>query len=219
MRWYAIFSLMLLAACAAGHSVPIGRPGLAQVAPKIWIDSDATPPQRAMALRHIDAAQRNVARALGPALVGPEWRICFSAHCQPPGPQPRGVSWHDQLIRIHTRGANNPKVYTHELVHVQLNHAQGISGWVDGRMPIWFNEGMATLIAGSSGDPQPGECPAERGKPLPRTAAQFSAMVGPAGLNARAIYRRSACAVQDWLAQGHQMRDVITILGQGGHLP
>jgi hypothetical protein len=50
------------------------------------------------------------------------------------------------LVKIAPNGFN-PMIITHELFHAELHKRMGLFGMLKPVIPVWFNEGMATLIS------------------------------------------------------------------------
>lgn len=219
MRWYAIILCLSLAAGTAAMATPFlpGIKGMNKHRDGLWIDRAASAGQVAMVEGRIASARQQVADALGSAESRPEWQVCLTPACDAAARMsPPGITYADRIIQISSRGALDPRIFTHQAVHAELRHAAGLVGWANAALPTWLDEGLAVLISQSAGWPQSGaDCAASQSVTPPATPAAFSRLSGPDGAKAEAAYRLSACAARHWLEQGRRLDQVDDMLRRG----
>ena len=210
-------ALGLMGQGASAQGLPTRR-DMVQMMPGLWVDAKASKADIAAIRGHISAAARQVQRQLG-AGQAVEWWICTTPACDARnGMTARGMTYGASLITLNSKGAADPGAYTHELTHATLHGALPMGGMFSKALPLWFDEGMAVLVSGEPSAAAQAPCKAKRKGPLPQTAADF-ARIAPDAQKALPVYRRSACAVREWLAEGHKLHDVVPLLRVGRKLP
>lgn len=212
-----VLALALTGQSVAAQSLPMRRE-MKQVMPGLWVDQAAQKAQIASIRGHIAAASKVVQGQLG-AAQAVEWWICTTAACDARnGMAARGMTYGASLITLNSKGSVDPGAYAHELTHATLHGALPMGGLFSKALPLWFDEGVAVLVSGEPSAAAKAPCTAKRKGALPQTAADFARMA-PNAKKALPVYRRSACALRDWLAKGHALRDVVPMLRAGRKLP
>ncbi|MDR0810460.1 MAG: hypothetical protein LBE86_15255 [Gemmobacter sp.] len=217
-----ILILILLAgfaSAAQAQAVP-SRQGMAQAEPGLWVDMAAAPGQIATIRATMAAAAAGVGRALG-ATRAVEWRICTTSACDKAnGMVNRGMTYGASIITLNSTAWNDRGAYMHELTHATLHSTQPLGGFLGSRgLPLWFNEGVAVLVSGEPARAaRDAACDRPRKGELPQTPRDF-ARLAPDPKQALKVYIRSACAVREWLKQGHELREVMPLLRAGRRLP
>lgn len=172
-----------------------------QIAPNIYTQSSS--PLSSMLPAALPKAIATVKAALGtgfatppaiylPATLGEFERFCASRRAL--GCQVRGKIFLSPRL-ISQPSSRFPILLTHELVH--LKFTRKLSFWQFAGLPIWFNEGIATLI--SQPDAKDGFCAAEQDIragtsfiPAARGSLIFPEYNRAFGLTPREFYRQSA---------------------------
>ena len=210
-------ALGLMGQGASAQGLPTRR-DMVQVVPGLWVDAKATQDDLTAIRGHITAASGQVQRQLG-AGQAVEWWVCTTAACDARnGMAARGMTYGASLITLNSKGAADPGAYTHELTHATLHGALPMGGMFSKALPLWFDEGVAVLVSGEPSAAAQAPCKAKRKGPLPQTAADFARMA-PDAQKALPVYRRSTCAVREWLAEGNKLHDVVPLLRAGRKLP
>ena len=210
-------ALGLMGQGASAQGLPTRR-DMVQVVPGLWVDAKASKADIAAIRGHISAAARQVQRQLG-AGQAVEWWICTTPACDARnGMTARGMTYGASLITLSSKGAADPGAYTHELTHATLHGALPMGGMFSKALPLWFDEGVAVLVSGEPAAAAHAVCKPRRKGKLPQTAADFARMA-PNFKKALPVYTRSTCALRDWLAKGHTLRDVVPLLRAGRKLP
>ncbi len=212
-----VLTLSVTAHDAAAQGLP-NRRAMVQVMPGLWVDETASTADLATIRGHISGASKRVQQELG-AAQAVEWWICTTTACDTANTlTARGMTYGASLITLNSKGAADRGAYTHELAHATLHGALPIGGMLSKALPLWFDEGVAVLVSGVPAGAAQAPCKAKRKGPLPQTAADFARMA-PNAQKALPVYRRSACALRDWLAEGHALPDVVPLLRAGHKLP
>lgn len=218
MRAFMVALALIVTGQGAGaQNLPLRRE-MAQVVPGLWVDTAASKAEVAAIRGHMAKASQQVQRQLG-ATQPVEWWICATSACDARnGMAARGMTYGASLITLNSKGAADPGAYTHELTHATLHGALPMGGMFSKALPLWFDEGVAVLVSGEPSAAAQAPCKAKRKGALPQTAADFARMA-PNAKKALPVFRRSACAVRDWLAKGHELRDLVPMLRAGRKLP
>jgi hypothetical protein len=162
-------------------------------------------------------ADRRLSAFYGGRTSSPRVLICVTAACYQRigGGGEKGRALYDRYLMLAPAGANDV-IATHELSHVEFDHRLGAARE---RVPMWFDEGLAVLVAedaryllpAAGGD----RCMVPYAAALAVTAGDFRQL--SAGGNDEP-YRWAACVVSRWAA-GHGgpdgVRDLITRLVAG----
>lgn len=180
--------------------------GLRQTAPGLFLDEPAMT-RRALILR--EAAARRVAAALPGADTRAVLLICRTAECDAriAGPSPTrrtlAVAYGWTFVRVTPAGLTED-VLTHELVHIALHRRIGMMALATGKLPAWWNEGLATIVAEGT----PRGCPAAAGA-LPETPLEWRRTIATSRAS---LYRLAACRTQDWLDRNGGMSGAMAML-------
>jgi len=150
-----IFSLLTNAAFAAvvfGVALPgphrvvaPGLYGLTEVAPDIWTDA----PARAGAFGDlVEVSRRRVTDFFGEAPPRQAIVLCSTATCARDfGIGGNGLSLGRMAVMVAPGGLTTGTL-THEMTHSRLHRSMGVRNIVRQPYPTWFDEGLATHVAG-----------------------------------------------------------------------
>lgn len=121
--------------------------GLQEVAPNIFTDR----PNRLPDIRNfIRKARENSGQFFGKKSAEPTYILCMTQDCADIfGALPLGLTLGYQRVIIAPDGFSQ-RVFNHEQVHVDLHRLMGLRGFFSTRYPMWFNEGLAEYLSGSS---------------------------------------------------------------------
>nr|BFE84501.1 hypothetical protein GCM10020093_071020 [Planobispora longispora] len=124
-----------------------GCHGLEEVAPGLYTEPDLPPDRRRRAIEIVEAAGRRVHDFYGGRESAPRVLVCATDDCyrRIGGGGERGIAILNRAVMLSPRGANEV-IAAHELSHVELDSRIG-----PGRVPRWFDEGLAVVV---SGDPR-----------------------------------------------------------------
>lgn len=149
-------TLLLLAAIGAAAAIPGSHRalapefyGLKQMDHNVFIDSTI---EADKAIKIIDVSKQTLNQFFGELQSAPRIIICSKQDCAQRfganrfGESPRGITYGFILVKIAPKGFN-PMIITHELFHAELHKRMGLFGMVEPVIPVWFNEGVATLIS------------------------------------------------------------------------
>lgn len=212
-----IFLALCAGAMMAGCTMPavVDGTGLRAVSARMQVDAAASPDQIVQITAHVAAARARTAQALGAARADPQVVVCVTTECDAAqGLSTRGLSFADRWLKISSRAWDHGPTYTHEWVHIEMHRADLLLARARFAVPIWFDEGAATLVSGTVGaDLSAAECAGLAGLSLPVAQDSFGAFTKQQGF--RRGYGAAACRVKDWLAAGHRMRDVLALMRRG----
>ncbi|MCU0911553.1 MAG: hypothetical protein MUE98_09490 [Rhodobacteraceae bacterium] len=184
--------------------------GLTEVAPGIYLDDPAATRRTLMML---EAAERRVARVFGKGDSRPVVLVCRTAECEArvgglwQAPHTLGVAYGWSFVRLSPRGFSED-VLAHELTHIEIHRRIGLIAIATGRLPAWWNEGMATIVASG----RPTSCPRAPGA-LPGTPLEWRRTTGV--LPGR-LYLLAACRTRDWLDRNGGMQGALAMLDDLG---
>lgn len=190
--------------------------GLVEAAPGLYTDDPAVARR---ALVQVETAERRVGRVLGRSGARPVLLVCRSEACDKRvagplrAPHTLGVAYGWTFVRIAPRGLTED-VLTHELTHVAVHRRIGLIAVATGRLPAWWNEGLATIVATGV----PAACPQGRDA-LPVTPLEWRHDTSVA---AGRLYQLAACRTADWLDRHGGFPGAIAMLddlGRGGAFP
>ena len=140
----------LLAGCGAVRTAWIWFPqaaGMAQVDPKLYVESSMTNEQRQEVSRQIKIGRAQVDRFYGSITATPYFVACVTSKCDERFGSygTRAAAFGDTAVHLSANGLSAPLV-AHELSHAELFHRVG--GWWNARkIPRWFDEGIAVVVA------------------------------------------------------------------------
>jgi hypothetical protein len=151
--------LMLISALAAAvafsgpqHMACPSCYDLEKIASNVYVEHTFTNKQRARMLRDLKLARKRVAAFFGPLQSNPRIVVCRSRACAgifgSQGAKGVAYGWFAILLSPSRIFA---VIAAHELVHIELHWRMGLSGWARGTVPVWFDEGLASIV---SGDPR-----------------------------------------------------------------
>lgn len=185
--------------------------GFSRVAPQVYVqkghDASAT-------LVAIDTAKARVTEALGWGDETPTLLICVTQSCADRlGPGPRAMAYGSVFLYLNPQGAN-AETLAHELVHIRVSGLVGAKALFQGRVPAWWNEGLATLIEGVS--------PRREGFADVDLPADAKLWRSQAARDHAVMYPAAAAKVADWLDRNAGFAGAVTVLQslrRGGELP
>lgn len=121
--------------------------GLSEVAPGIFIDRPVRAPEFLPLIRRSEDLS---AAFFGRSEVRPRYVLCTSGTCQNTfGFRAVGLTIGYHLVLIAPAGLNE-QTLTHERVHVDLHALMGPLDLINPRFPTWFDEGLASFLAGDT---------------------------------------------------------------------
>lgn len=176
--------------------------GLTAAAPGVFLERNATDAEQAQFLESLAAAEL----ALGfypkretekPVILG-----CVSTSCDRRlgGKGAKARAYGATFIHVSPDGGN-ATILAHELAHIELHGRIGPKALPSGRLPAWFDEGLAVIISRDARYLKidaDGEltCAATEIGDLPLTLSDWRR---EAGEKRRPIYAMAACRVLNWL--------------------
>lgn len=150
---WGIVMLLLLAGGAAAAALPGPQRalcpqcfGLIDIGDDIFTDDSM---QAAQLRQLVATADAEMAAFFGSPLNSrPRYVLCTTPQCVATfGGGPTGVTYGWHLIRISPHGLR-PAIVTHERLHAELAARMGWGTIWHDPVPVWFNEGLATYLAG-----------------------------------------------------------------------
>jgi hypothetical protein len=189
------------AATAVAAYICPGCYGFARVAPYIYAEKghDAR-----AAVAAIETAKARVSMVLGWGDESPTILICATQTCANRlGPGPRAMVYGRVFFYLNPTGAN-VETLAHELAHIRIHSLIGTVALLQGRLPAWWDEGMATLIEGvqpSAKGFADGNLPSDS-KLWRKQAARDHAVMYPA----------AAAKVTDWLQRNNGYAGAMAML-------
>ncbi|MEV1003773.1 hypothetical protein [Nonomuraea sp. NPDC050202] len=197
----AAAAVVLLTTAAAGTAIAFpsvvattcpGCYGLERLRPGLYVEPDLPQAQRRRVIQVIEQADERVRDFFAGRTSSPDVLVCLTDDCyrRIGGGRERGIAVLNRAVMLSPRGVD-PVIASHELTHVELHARLG-----DGRVPQWFDEGLAVLV---SDDPRylaptGDRCLLDTHRPLPATLADWlrAASADPQ------LYARAACRVSRW---------------------
>lgn len=118
--------------------------GMTEIAPRIWTDA----PDQANAFRAlVDEARQQVTAFFGQA-TEPTLILCATSDCARRfGVRGNGASIGPVAVLVSPGGLTHGTL-THELTHSRLHRSMGPRNLIRQPYPTWFDEGLATHVAG-----------------------------------------------------------------------
>lgn len=152
-RNFTLFTNAALAALVLGAALPgpqrVLAPaswGLVEIAPHVW--TDAPRPRRGELLRLVDASRARVAGFFGDAPAHQTVILCSTPSCARAfGVRGNGLSVAFFAVLVSPGGLTEGTL-THELTHSRLHRGMGLRDLLRPPFPTWFDEGLATHVAG-----------------------------------------------------------------------
>ena len=119
--------------------------GMVEIAPRVWSDA---PARRTSHLQMIAEARGTIARFFQSEATTPLILLCSTRTCARSfGIGGNGLSIADLIVMVAPGGLNTGTL-THEFSHSWLHQSMGLRNLVDHPYPTWFDEGLATHVAG-----------------------------------------------------------------------
>lgn len=154
LHWLAgAVAILILASGAAVAAIPGPQRalcpqcfGLADIGDDVFTDD---PAQAAQLRQLVATADAEIAHFYDALLVShPRYVLCTKPACLATfGGGSTGITYGWQLIRVAPHGLR-PAIVTHERLHAELAARLGWRGLWSEPVPVWFNEGLATYLAG-----------------------------------------------------------------------
>ncbi|WP_173529338.1 hypothetical protein [Nonomuraea antri] len=215
----AVAGLLVAAALAAG-GVAVAFPsvaattcpgcyGMTRLRPGLYIEPGLPAAREREIAAVVDAAERRVAAFYGGRRSTPDVLACASAVCyrRIGGGGERGVAVLNRAVMLSPSGID-VAIAAHEMSHVELHTRLGSAA---GRVPQWFDEGLAVVVADDSRYLKPetagDRCLVSTDEALPRTLDEWLR----AARADRNTYAKAACRVSRWLAANGGPRAVLDL--------
>lgn len=159
IRRYILHSLALVLAMCGIAAAAIPGPqrafaptlyGLSEISPNVFTDDVS---QKDKWLDIEASANERTEGFFGTLLSNPRYILCSHLACEHSfgknGNVAQSYGW--SLIHIPPKALENRSVgvilMSHERVHAELTYRWGASAIWDGKIPSWFNEGLATMVS------------------------------------------------------------------------
>jgi hypothetical protein len=179
--------------------------GFHEVAPRLFVDDQASKAQVSAAIESLAAAKERVADFYPNLLSDPIWLFCMSGDCGGRGlPKPKALAYADLFVFVYPDGAD-ATIIAHEMAHTELHQRVGSSTRLSQAVPAWFDEGLAVVISRDARylnveDGIMTGCKAGNWPQPPSSSAEWRRL---GAIDTVSIYTAAACKVIDWLeAQG-----------------
>lgn len=191
--------------------------GFQDVGNRVYVQRQTTAQERAAIVGIVDAARERLTQFWGPLRATPRVFVCSDDACfrRLGGGGRRGMSLFDQVAVLSPRG-NDAVIAAHELSMNELHHRIGLWAFARGRVPIWFNEGVAMV---SSDDlrylapaDQADRCLVAGSAPLPVGMFEWNRLA----LSDRRLYAKAACQTSRWMASHGGASGVVALVEKVG---
>lgn len=191
--------------------------GLETVAPGLHVDPAMTLRERAALQSALVEARRRVAAFYGSLQRSPTLLVCTTEACDAKlGAGPAAArAFADLFIHLSARGANVTTI-AHELAHIELHARVGFFRTLTGRIPVWFDEGLAEVVAQDPVSLRAGGCRVIPGTDLPAGHADWAARAFVPGST---LYAEAACAVARWIDSRGGRREALRHMEAAGWDP
>lgn len=210
----AVFAGLAMAAVPGPHRAFVPESyGLVEVSPTLYLDDPAAAPRVAALIAGAEAATRDF---FGPLEADPAWVVCTTPACEARlALRSNGLTYAAHLIVIRPLGLN-PRTMTHERVHAELKRYLGVADLLSPRFPAWFDEGLATHLAGDDrlrlpADPRDADWIARA-----RTHLDWTRMRGTAGVRDRYGAAARLVAEIEEIAGRDGLRALVRRVGEEG---
>jgi hypothetical protein len=190
---YALPSLVA-AVCPACY-------GFQEVSPNIYVQKTTGGNKRVAIVNTIEEARRKLIEFWGPLEAKPRILVCSNDDCfrRLGGGRRRGMSLYDQVAVLSPRGSN-VTIAAHELSMNELHHRIGLLAFATGRMPVWFDEGIAIYTSDDlrymSPASQANRCLVPEPTYLPTGMFEWNRTA----LVDHHLYAKAACRTTQWIA-------------------
>lgn len=208
-----VLSVGILAALAAGvtgmvYALPSsaaavcpGCYGFQEVGPSIYVQKTTGDKERVVIVGIVNEARRELTEFWGPLEAKPRVLVCSDDDCfrRLGGGRRKGMSLYDQVAVLSPRGSN-VTIAAHELSMNELHHRIGPLAFAKGRMPIWFDEGIAMYASNDlrylSPAGQANRCLVPAPTYLPTGMLEWNRTA----LVDHQLYAKAACRTSQWIA-------------------
>lgn len=175
--------------------------GFREVQPDIYVQKETRDDERTAIINTIKDARAELTEFWGPLKAKPRILVCSDDDCfrRLGGGGRRGMSLFDKVAVLSPRGSN-VTIAAHELSMNELHRRIGLWAFATGRIPIWFNEGVAMY---SSDDLRylapvggPNRCLTVPPAYLPTGMLEWNRTA----LVDHQLYAKAACRTSQWIA-------------------
>lgn len=191
--------------------------GFRQVAPRIYVDQQATDAQIGAALQDLATAEGLVLDFYPERRSGAVWLLCLSGECGVrTSPMPLAMAYMNLFVFVYPEGAT-PTILAHELAHTELHQRAGSSRrFFSQAVPTWFDEGLAVYISHDTRylDVENGAVTGCKAGNWPQPPSDQRTFRRLGATEAEAIYTASACQVIDWIDRHGGAKAVISLLDE-----
>ncbi|MBN3785905.1 hypothetical protein [Burkholderia sp. Ac-20353] len=189
--------------------------GFRQAGTDIYVQKQVGEAEQAAIVGMIGEARSRLTDFWGPLKATPRIFVCSDEACfrRMGGGRRRGMSLYDRVAVLSPRGGN-VVIAAHELSMNELHHRVGPWAFATGRIPIWFDEGIAMV---SSNDLRY-LAPVDRANrclvapPADLPAGMFD--WNRAALTDSHLYAKAACRTSEWMAAHGGARAAVAVVDQ-----
>lgn len=123
--------------------------GMTNIAPQIYVESNMSKIQQAKVLNAYKDSKPKLIKVYGSIETNPNFYFCESLQCAESlgiEGEVRGVRLINHIIL--TNKGTNAEIVAHEWSHEELSHRVGgfFNWWL--KIPLWFDEGLASYVGG-----------------------------------------------------------------------
>jgi hypothetical protein len=178
--------------------------GFQQAGSGVYVQKEISDSERAVIVTTIENARRELTDFWGPLEATPSILVCSNDACfrRLGGGGRRGMSLYDRAAVLSPRGSN-VTIAAHELSMNELHHRIGIWAFATGRVPIWFDEGIAMYssndlryLSPAIPENQTDRCLVAAPAYLPAGMLEWNRTA----LTDRQLYAKAACLTSQWMA-------------------
>ncbi|WP_139257597.1 hypothetical protein [Natronohydrobacter thiooxidans] len=191
--------------------------GFRQVAPRIYVDQQATDAQIGAALQDLATAEGLVLDFYPERRSDAVWLLCLSGECGVrTSPMPLAMAYMNLFVFVYPEGATTT-ILAHELAHTELHQRVGSNRrFFSQAVPTWFDEGLAVYISHDTRylDVENGVVTGCKAGNWPQPPSDQRAFRRFGATEAEAIYTASACLVIDWIDRHGGAKAVISLLDE-----
>ncbi|WP_062788593.1 hypothetical protein [Aquitalea pelogenes] len=174
--------------------------GLKEAQHGIYVQRSLSAAQQAGIVSMIESAQHELTDFWGPLQASPRILVCSDEGCfrRLGGGGRRGMSLYDKVAVLSPRGSN-VTIAAHELPMNEMHHRIGWWAFTVGRMPIWFDEGIAMIASDDlryllpAG--QADRCLVSSSAAMPTGMLEWN----KSALTDHQLYAKAACRTSQWL--------------------
>jgi hypothetical protein len=175
--------------------------GFQEVSPDIYVQKTTANNQRVVTVGTINEAREKLTQFWGPLEAKPRILVCSDDECfrRLGGGRRKGMSLYDRVAVLSPSGSN-VTIAAHELSMNELHHRIGLLAFATGRMPIWFDEGIAMYTSNDlrylSPVGQTNRCLVPAPNYLPAGMLEWN----KTALVDHQLYAKAACRTTQWIA-------------------